>query len=240
MATGTPTVEESEGDKNRSEARRTTSFNVVATFVAAVIAAASGVGGVLVGASASADRDDARSDREFLRTQRIAVYSEFLATAEDLEQRADPYLAYEDELLRTPYDSEVPGASEVGAMRELLDELDALQSQIDILDVDGAVARPAADMVTAVEDGFAFFTLAEKCHVDFHSDTRCGDAPPRWGDSTDGSSLGLSETPQADSGPGEAPGAPRDEPWGYVEWSSAKHAFMNAVRHDLDVAPSAE
>ena len=74
---GGPTVEEREGSTNRRQDWRNTLFNVTAAMLAALFTVGAGVAGVAV-AGFAVNRDDARSDREFLQAQRTQLYGRVL------------------------------------------------------------------------------------------------------------------------------------------------------------------
>ena len=63
----------------------------MSTVIAAVIGAVVGsLGGAYLGVTVGADRDDERSNHEFWRTQRIALYGDYLAAADEAHSLMDP------------------------------------------------------------------------------------------------------------------------------------------------------
>ncbi len=48
------------------------------------------LGGAYIGVTVGADRDDERSNREFLRTQRVVLYGEYLAAVDEARRLIDP------------------------------------------------------------------------------------------------------------------------------------------------------
>jgi hypothetical protein len=133
---GLPSVEEREGVKNRGEERKNTRLNVIAVLVAALVGAVAGLGGVLVGVNITADRDDQRSTREFLQTQRISVYGEYLAGVDEARALVEPFLpAIEADrgTSRPLAEYSAPDEEQMLAIRQSLDRVETFSGRVQIL-----------------------------------------------------------------------------------------------------------
>ncbi len=85
-------TQDPEGFKNRRETRRGIHWASGSTVIAAVIRAVVGsLGRAYLGVSIGAARDDERANREFLRTQRIALYGDYLAAVDETCVLMEPF-----------------------------------------------------------------------------------------------------------------------------------------------------
>ena len=89
---GGSTIQDPEGFKNPRETRRGIHWASGSTVIAAVIRAVVGsLGRAYLGVAIGADRDDERANREFLRTQRIALYGDYLAAVDETRVLMEPF-----------------------------------------------------------------------------------------------------------------------------------------------------
>ena len=160
-----------------------------------------------------------------MRQQKIAVYSEFLSKAEELEQLTDPHLPYPD-TPAAPLALDPPLPEQVEPMRDLLAEMSRLETQIWMLDGDG-VTYNAQEMVTAMTSALYFFEFAAECQANHDFDELC---LVGLNGSTKPTDIGISEVPVARS----APPLPMN-PFAWEDFSASKHLFMRDVRSDLEI-----
>lgn len=81
----------------------------------------------------TADREDERSNREFLQTQRVTAYSEYLTAVDEARQLMGPFLppddAGETRRLELPY----PDAPQLLAIQGANDNVETLFSRVYVL-----------------------------------------------------------------------------------------------------------
>ncbi len=138
------------------------------TVVAAVIGAVVGsLGGAYLGVAVGADRDDERADREFWRTQRISIYADFLAAAEESRDIMEGYLLdAEDHTTMWDTLTEYPEPPEdlLADIEESIRRVDTLAGQISFIGEDVA---PLAQQIHRELDGVSSLIRAvAQCRSD--------------------------------------------------------------------------
>jgi hypothetical protein len=90
---GGSTIQDPEGSNTAARPGEASTGRPKSTVIAAVIRAVVGsLGGAYLGVSIGADRDDERANREFLRTQRIALYGDYPAAVDETRVLMEPVL----------------------------------------------------------------------------------------------------------------------------------------------------
>ncbi|MEX5717769.1 hypothetical protein [Geodermatophilus maliterrae] len=128
---GGATVEEREGVKNRRQDWRSALIGAASGLVATAIA----FGGVLYGTNVTADRDDDRSNREFLQTQRIAVYGEYLTAVDDSYSLMRPWIPdpFVVATIREVRDFQTPSDEESRAIYESIQRLNTIVGRLQVV-----------------------------------------------------------------------------------------------------------
>jgi hypothetical protein len=129
--------------------------------VAAVIGAVVGsLGGAYLGVAIGADRDDERSDREFWRVQRISIYGDFLAAAEESRVLIEGYLLSAESATRI-WD---PLAEYPEPPADLLADIEEPMRRVDTL---------AEEMRQELVGARALIVYVNICHSDDTSHVQC-------------------------------------------------------------------
>jgi hypothetical protein len=165
MATASrlPSAEEREGRRNRRHAWWTAGLAALVGLLIAVI----GVGGAWVGTRMQVDSEDARSEREFLQTQRVQLYGEFLAQVDNNMALMGPYVPRYDTPENAYLDMPAPSSEHYSRMEEASRELDTLWGRIRLLS--GAEVGGQAHMLQAqVQSMFHFAYNVVECHKDLN------------------------------------------------------------------------
>lgn len=165
---GVPTVEEREGAKNRR-------LNLLSTLAATLIGAVIGsLGGAYLGVTVGADRDDDRSNREFLRTQRIALYGEYLAAVDQSQALMDPFIPSSWELGPTSLLSELPVPSEEQRrdIRESIGDVNTLRGRIQVI-AGTKVILLATSLLSDLQSAEYTVLHIVYCHDDGSDPARC-------------------------------------------------------------------
>ncbi len=121
----------------------------------------------------SADRDDARSSREFLQDQRIELYGDYLAQFDELHAALDPLLPTNDMQGKPRKDIPDPGAEAVAEARRANDALRTLDGRVDVIGGKG-VTDVTLQIALTTYPVILFAEGIVSCHVDPAAE-RCGD-----------------------------------------------------------------
>lgn len=156
--------------------RWSTKYTALATLLAALLAAVFGLGGVLIGAWMAAGRDDERADREFLRTQRIAVYGEYLGAIYDAEAAFEKHVPAGGVAARPFVEVPAPSEEQLEDLLGLLGRASEFRAQVEILaetDVQGSAEKLLGNALTK------FFILQSiaACHEDPSALRWCTESP---------------------------------------------------------------
>jgi hypothetical protein len=166
------TAEDPEGRRNRSTDRAGHRLSARVTAFAAFVGVVSG----LLASWLTASRDDARSERDFLRVQRISLYGEFLTKVDQinalLERVQEDY----------PPAGDPSGLAPVlpqGTFDEIASALTEFQNVMDRSRVlSGEEVREAGGYVHSdLRDGFQPYVIAADCADDPLSWTICPSLP---------------------------------------------------------------
>jgi len=170
---GGSTVQDSEGFRNRREARRGSHVTSVSTVIAAVIGAVVGsLGGAYLGVAVGADRDDERSNREFLRTQRVALYGEYLAAVDEARSLIDPVHLDLNPDGTFILDAVTIDAEQTAALARASGRVATLQGQIYV--IAGDEVAEAAQTVTGHITWISDLTeYVGRCRIDVSYDDGC-------------------------------------------------------------------
>ncbi len=147
--------------------RRTHLFGIRISATATVLAALlSGIVGGVGGSVLTADRTDARSQNEFLQTQRISLYGEFLAQVDtSMGLMADYVPSVHNETGTAYLDLPAPSSEQYQQMEEASQQLSTLWGRVRILS--GSDAGFQAHMLQGqVQSMFNFVYNVDACHKD--------------------------------------------------------------------------
>jgi len=141
--------------------------------IAAVIGAVIGsLGGAYLGVTVGADRDDERSNREFLRTQRVVLYGEYLAAVDEARRLIDPVGLDVEPDGAFVIDSAALDAEQVEAFEEASNQVVTLQGRIYVIGGD-EVAEASHNLTSHVASMSLFAVHVARCQADVNFDDGC-------------------------------------------------------------------
>jgi hypothetical protein len=149
--------------------RRDFLSTLAATLIGAVVG---GLGGAYLGVTIGADRDDARSDREFIRTQRAALYGEYLAAVDEAQALMAPARLDIEPDGTLILDSAALDAEQTAALKEESNRVATLQGRIYVTGGD-EVAEAAQNLTAQVTSMSLFTEYVARCKIDMNFDDGC-------------------------------------------------------------------
>ncbi len=200
----------SRGFQNRHWNWRAARLGAISGVLGGLLAAGIGVVGIWLGAGIAADRDDARSDRESIRTQRVALYGEYLAAVDEAQRLIAPARLGLEPDGTFILDSAALDAEQIAALKEASNRVAILQGRIYVTGGD-AVAEAAQDLTSHVTTMSLFTEYVARCKIDVTFDDGCASVE-------DGRLSGYAENP-----------------FSPAELEVARRHYMGAARLELQV-----
>jgi hypothetical protein len=169
---GGSTIQDPEGFNNRHWNWRAARLGAISGVLGGLLAAGIGVVGIWLGAGIAADRDDARSDREFIRTQRVALYGEYLAAVDEAQRLIEPVGLDVEPDGAFVIDSAALDAEQIAALEEASNHVVTLQGRIYVIGGD-EVASASQDLTSHITSMSLFAVYVARCQADVNFDDGC-------------------------------------------------------------------